>query len=203
MKQFCTFSLGILFCSSLFAQKDSAMAELTRMRETLSRYQPASSAESQYVTLKKTTYDSLMQLLNKQQQQIGQSHTEIELIHKKLSGLNSGLPDVAANPPVYFELGSTILTNEGAATIKHLVESNGNNKAYEVDGFTDGTGNKDDNFRLSQKRALVVKTYMVSNLKLKPENIVVNAYGSERKVCETMETSCNKQNRRVEIRVKK
>ncbi|HEV7230207.1 MAG TPA: OmpA family protein [Bacteroidia bacterium] len=178
------------------------MAELTKMRATLARYQSASGAENPNVTLKKTTYDSLIVLLINQQEQLTRSQKEIELIRKKLMNLNVGLGELSAKDhlSVYFESGSRILTKAFEQKIKELVLVNGQDATYTADGFADAEGPKELNDPLSKSRALEVKKYMVETLKLKAEQIVTHGFGSEHRICESTDDVCNRQNRRVEIK---
>ena len=197
---------ALLVNSPLFSQSDSALSEISKIRETLSKYKSEASpiASDEYVSLKKTTYDSLISLLYKQQHQIDQLHKDFETIRLRLkTAVNPDMSSSAGEAtPVYFELGSTNVTGEGLAAIQHLVETNGLSAVYSVNGFTDGTGANQVNEKLSMRRAVAVKNFMVTTLKLKPENVDVKYFGSGKKVCESYSPPCNKQNRRVEIRVK-
>ncbi len=204
MKHFLTIGLFILCSIPVFSQKDSAMAELTKMRQTLNQYK-AASAESPYVSLKKTTYDSLLLLLNKQQEQLSESQTQIELIRKRLASLNTGLSEAASKDhlSVYFESGSKNLTKAFEMKIGEWVKANGPDVSYTADGFADAEGTKEINEPLSKSRALEVKKYMVETLKLKADQIVINGFGSEHRLCKSSDASCNRQNRRVEIKTAK
>ena len=201
MKPFYTLCLLVLAAQPLLAQKDSALAELTKMRATLAQYESA-TPDNASVVLKKTTYDSLLALLNRQQQQLKQSEKEIELINKKLSGLNSGLPALnSGSLLVYFESGSKNLTKSFKTKIRELVSANGTQIKYTADGFADAEGPPELNIPLSKSRAQEVKKYMVETLKISPDRIITNGFGSEHRLCQSADDACNRQNRRVEIKV--
>jgi outer membrane protein OmpA-like peptidoglycan-associated protein len=186
----------------LHAQKDSALAEVIKMRETLSKYQTQTvSAEGdQLITLKKSTYDSLITLLNSQTQKIDMEHMEIEAIRQRL--LNSSDASLS-HPPhsnvIYFETGSASISKDGESDIRRMMDAMGSTGTFIIEGYADITGIQEANTRLSQERADAVKNYLVSAFKLKTENLVIKAYGSSRKVCETNDSDCLRQNRRVEI----
>jgi outer membrane protein OmpA-like peptidoglycan-associated protein len=191
----------ILFSGHLFSQNDSALAEIAKFRQTLNGYAAAKPA----VTLQKATYDSLLNLLTMQQQQIVQAHKDIDALRKRMVNTSTAgaIESTAEKNTVYFSSGSFRLTQEGETLIKQFVGSNGKDKSYSVDGFTDPLGTKEENGQLSEGRAVEVKQYMVVQLKMKSNQITANFHGSERPICTNNDNSCNKLNRRVEIRVKK
>jgi outer membrane protein OmpA-like peptidoglycan-associated protein len=172
----------ILFSGHLFSQNDSALAEIAKFRQTLNGYAAAKPA----VTLQKATYDSLLNLLTMQQQQIVQAHKDIDALRKRMVNTSTAgaIESTAEKNTVYFSSGSFRLTQEGETLIKQFVGSNGKDK-------------------LSEGRAVEVKQYMVVQLKMKSNQITANFHGSERPICTNNDNSCNKLNRRVEIRVKK
>jgi outer membrane protein OmpA-like peptidoglycan-associated protein len=192
----------MLFSMHLLSQNDSALAEITKFRQTLNGY---SAAAKPTVTLQKTTYDSLLNLLTTQQKQIAAAHKDIDALKMRMVNTNALVTaeSRAEKNSVYFSSGSLRLTPEGEAFIKQFVDANGKDKSYTVDGFTDPLGTKEENEQLSKNRAVEVKQYMVSKLKMKSNQVTATFHGSENPVCTNNDSSCNKLNRRVEIRVKK
>lgn len=196
-------TLFILSFAPLLAQSDSALTEITRLKETLNQYSAKMNlAENRNeIMLQKTTYNSLIALLFSQHEMLDKANKEIEDIRKRLLKSDHSASSKTSDV-IYFRIGAVALTESGIDEIKRFVEANGATKEYIINGFADQTGSDKSNQWLSKRRALSVKEYLVSDLKLNEKNITINYYGSEKKVCETNDASCNSQNRRVEMYVK-
>jgi outer membrane protein OmpA-like peptidoglycan-associated protein len=64
-----------------------------------------------------------------------------------------------------------------------LIENNGS-AYFEVSGNTDSTGSRATNMSLSQKRAAVVKDYLVKQWEFPQERFVVVGYGPDKPICD-------------------
>jgi outer membrane protein OmpA-like peptidoglycan-associated protein len=203
MKKQVVLSLLIFIGFRVYSQNDSALAEINKFRQILNGYSaPIGVEKGKTVTLQRATYDSLLAVLENQQQLIDQAAKSLEKANKQirefqkasLAGLDQGV--------IYFEKGSYLLTAEAKASIKAFVLQNGKDKHFAIDGFTDQTGSKKENDRLSKLRALEVQKFLLSELRIPSSLVTTSFFGSEKQVCETEDPACQQRNRRVEIRFK-
>ena len=104
---------------------------------------------------------------------------------------------------VYFERRSDFLMSESQTTLDEAgaVLEKFPDLKVEVQGHTDSRGSASYNMTLSQKRAEVVRTYLLSHFRLRPENYTAKGYGETR--LETRERNEEEllRNRRVVLRV--
>ncbi|HXC03531.1 MAG TPA: OmpA family protein, partial [Bacteroidia bacterium] len=160
---------GVSFANlHAYAQQDSALSEVTKMRATLIKYQsiPPTPEPEQFVSLKKSTYDSLITMLNNQMQQIDKQHQEMEAIRQRLLNISTGAStDRASSNVIYFETGSAILSREAEADIKNLIHKTGTSGSFMIEGYADVTGAQESNEKLSQDRANAVKYFMITACK--------------------------------------
>ena len=70
-----------------------------------------------------------------------------------------------------------------------------------VDGYTDNTGTEAANLAISAKRALAVKTYLVTK-GIDPSRINANGYGQSNPVADNKTSAGRSKNRRVELKLK-
>jgi NitT/TauT family transport system substrate-binding protein len=88
---------------------------------------------------------------------------------------------------IHFETGSAELNKRSEKTIDEemvpLIENNGS-AYFEVSGNTDSTGSRATNMSLSQKRAAVVKDYLVKQWEFPQERFVVVGYGPDKPICD-------------------
>lgn len=108
---------------------------------------------------------------------------------------------VSANP-VDFLRDRIELTQKGKATAADLAvvirACPGMN--VEIQGHTDKTGKRQNNIRLSKKRAEAVKQYLVE-LGLSPDTLTAVGFGPDRPVASNRTEAGRAQNRRIEFRV--
>jgi len=101
-----------------------------------------------------------------------------------------------------FEYGSADLHPAAIETIRKLgilIERNPRS-TFRIEGYTDSFGTVEYNLKLSQARADAVKTWLIENMKLDPEKIQTQGYGSARPVVPITGTREEQApNRRVEI----
>jgi OOP family OmpA-OmpF porin len=70
----------------------------------------------------------------------------------------------------------------------------------EIQGHTDSSGQRDDNLRLSRKRAEAVKAYLVAQ-GLSPDRLDAKGFGPDRPVASNRTEAGRARNRRIEYRV--
>ncbi len=113
----------------------------------------------------------------------------------------SGVDLSALNDPtVYFEFDSYELSNESQKTIEKHVKllTELDNIKVILEGHTDEVGDRAYNLKLSEKRALAVKDFIVSK-GVNPERIEVIAYGEEKIIVEREDIDGYGRNRRAEF----
>ena len=205
--------LILLCCAacSCFAQKDSALANIQEMRNELDQYlqktvpPPAVAEKPDVVFLKKSVYDSLIDLVQKQQlllttyqQSTGKMLAQVKTI--KTEGISVSKQAVDS---VFFETNSSDLSATAKQKIDEYVKLFGTNKYFNVEGFADKIGDKDINFSLSKSRAFAVKQYIAKKYKINSDKITASYYGNDLLACPFADSEiCNKLNRRVEIRAR-
>ena len=69
-----------------------------------------------------------------------------------------------------------------------------------IEGHTDASGNRRENFLLSQQRALAARTYLLER-GIAKQRMKISFYGEERPLPSATDESSQRQNRRVEIRL--
>lgn len=72
-----------------------------------------------------------------------------------------------------------------------------------VDGHTDLIGNEQSNLRLSQKRGMAVKTWLVKTLDLDAKRIAVRGFGKSKPLVKSGSIQAQAPNRRVEIKMRR
>lgn len=202
--------LIVLCCSTLcgFAQKDSSLAKIQQMRDQLDAYMNSSnvtpSDKPNVVFLSKTVYDSMIDLLQKQQSTLSIVQQTISQMRKQMGNIKSEGISVSKQltDTVFFETNSFALTPAAVRQIDQFIKACGTNKYYSVDGFADKKGNKDANFNLSKSRAIAVKDYIARKYAINPDKISTGYYGNDLLICPSDDDSCNRLNRRVEIHLK-
>ena len=101
-----------------------------------------------------------------------------------------------------FDYDKAILKEEDKATLDKFVSSVSNIDVVKVvvTGHADERGSNEYNLALGERRALVVKNYLI--LKGVPsQNIKTLSYGEERPTCNQSSESCWKKNRRARTQV--
>ncbi|MBG5882502.1 OmpA family protein [Providencia alcalifaciens] len=120
-------------------------------------------------------------------------------------------PEAPAAPPQIVTLDSLSLFDVGQYTLKTgatkvLVDALLNIKAKPgwlimVSGYTDNTGNPEQNQKLSLKRAESVRDWMIQTSDISPTCFAVQGYGQNNPVADNNTADGRARNRRVEIRL--
>jgi len=99
---------------------------------------------------------------------------------------------------IYFQFDRYNLTNDAKLTLDSVV-ANHAIVAINISGHCDQLGSKEYNYRLSDKRAFVVRDYLVSK-GLTAENIkTIRGFGEDRPVIDKLDENSRGANRRVTI----
>jgi outer membrane protein OmpA-like peptidoglycan-associated protein len=108
---------------------------------------------------------------------------------------------VKANP-IDFLRDRNDLSPKGKAAVAELlvVARACSGMKIEIQGYTDSTGRRSNNIRLSRKRADAVKNYLVE-LGLSPDLLTAVGFGPDHPVASNRTSSGRAQNRRIEFRV--
>ena len=119
-----------------------------------------------------------------------------------LHDVNNELRRRGFSPTVYFGFDQDSLT---ATTRDQLARNARLLKPYPqltvtIEGHTDSRGLNEYNIALGERRAVAVKTFLVS-LGVSDARLLTISYGEERPVCEEEDESCWQQNRRVQMAV--
>jgi outer membrane protein OmpA-like peptidoglycan-associated protein len=126
---------------------------------------------------------------------------------------NNGCPEVTEEvqkelneyaKTINFDTGKTTITKdseEALAAIISILDEYPNAK-FTVEGHTDSVGSDQNNKRLSEARALSVKSYLVEN-GVDEFRLSSAGFGEERPVASNDTRSGKAENRRVEINLKK
>ncbi len=72
-----------------------------------------------------------------------------------------------------------------------------------IEGHTDLIGSDEANFKLSERRAEAVKTYLVKSMRMNPERIITRGFGKTQPLITEGNADEQAPNRRVEIRMRK
>jgi len=111
---------------------------------------------------------------------------------------------------VLFEPGSSVLGHEGqkqmadvAAVVRDVATKIPTEIKWilQVEGHTDSTGNADDNWVLSQERALSVVRYLIDVEGLNPENLSAAGFGEFQPIAEGDSPEALAANRRIELKL--
>lgn len=110
--------------------------------------------------------------------------------------------DLSLSSGATFELGGSVLSAEGKATVIELMSKfEGEDvKSVVITGHTDGSGDASFNQRLSEQRAEAVKTELVKN-GANPDKITTKGYGESNPIADNGTREGRAKNRRVEIQV--
>ncbi len=112
------------------------------------------------------------------------------------------IPDVVVLHGVNFVSGSDELTPESLAILDEVAESLNKHPGMvvEVAGYTDSTGSREFNEKLSYKRASAVRDYLISK-GVSPDNLVAKGYGPANPVASNSTAEGRAENRRVEMHI--
>jgi len=103
---------------------------------------------------------------------------------------------------VFYEVDSWKLKRESLSELDNLVALLSENKdiVLEIGGFTDSTGTDEYNLVLSEKRALSVVEYLISN-GIPPASLKYKGYGNSNPLGDNVTSEGRKLNRRTEARI--
>ncbi len=102
---------------------------------------------------------------------------------------------------VAFESGSANLTEASQVILDDLATKllQVNNPNFEVAGYTDSSGSKDGNQKLSQRRAQAVVDYFVEQFDIAPSNFKAVGHGISNPIADNATPEGRSKNRRVEL----
>jgi outer membrane protein OmpA-like peptidoglycan-associated protein len=107
------------------------------------------------------------------------------------------------NLNVQFAVNSHSIQNESFALLnelgKALSDPKLSHETVYINGHTDSDGSEDYNLKLSFRRALAVKDYLISNFPISPDRILVRGYGEGMPLFPNTTKDNKRLNRRVEI----
>jgi len=110
---------------------------------------------------------------------------------------------IAGLQDVYFGYDSWTINEEGQQALTGDADWLRRHPAVQlkVEGHCDERGSSTYNFVLAEKRAKSVRNYL-TDLGIRPERVIVVAYGKERPFCKDRSEACYQQNRRGHLVVK-
>ena len=133
--------------------------------------------------------------------------SDLYRMHEKIKANDEALLDKAnwfTLEDLYFEKGSDKLKASSEASLKNLYEMvNCYNLNIKLGGYTDNSGDKLQNEKLSAQRAEAAKAALVK-LGLAADRIETEGYGPMHPKCDTdLSQACMAQNRRIDVRITK
>jgi len=120
-----------------------------------------------------------------------------EIRAEQAAAAAAGLKDV------FFAFDSFVITEEGRQALSHDAEWIKSNRGVQlkIEGHCDERGTSAYNLVLGEKRAKVVRNYLVE-LGVASNQLSVVSYGKERPFCKEHDESCYSQNRRGHLVIK-
>ncbi len=126
---------------------------------------------------------------------------------------NNGCPEVTQEDQkklnefakaILFDLGKATIKPQSAETLDNIVKvlNDFKNAKFSVEGYTDSTGNKAKNIKLSEERAYSVKAYLVEK-GINPARLSAKGFGPEKPIADNKTKKGRELNRRVEINLVK
>lgn len=111
-------------------------------------------------------------------------------------------PKVYTLDNVYFDVGKATLREESYAELNELVDymKRREDIRVEIAGHTDNTGSKEDNLKLSQRRAEKVEDYLISK-GIDARRIDPKGYGEDRPIASNKTKEGRQKNRRTEVHI--
>src|SRR5262245_29117627 len=109
-----------------------------------------------------------------------------------------------SNDKVRFPLNRAEISDEAKAIIDEAVtplKTENRGVYFEVQGYTDATGEEPYNFRLGEERAMAVRDYIAKTHGIALSRINVISYGESNPVADNTTKDGRAQNRRVVIRI--
>jgi outer membrane protein OmpA-like peptidoglycan-associated protein len=111
-------------------------------------------------------------------------------------------PKVYTLDNVYFDVGKATLRKESYAELNELVDymKRREDIRVEIAGHTDNTGSKEDNLKLSQRRAEKVEDYLISK-GIDARRIDPKGYGEDQPIASNKTKEGRQKNRRTEVHI--
>jgi outer membrane protein OmpA-like peptidoglycan-associated protein len=103
---------------------------------------------------------------------------------------------------IYFESSKYTLTDQASGQLQEVVAKYKNNTALKmrITAHTDGQGNQQDNYVLSDKRANAVKYYFISK-GVPPDAMVASTFGKDKPLADNDTENGRKMNRRATVEI--
>jgi outer membrane protein OmpA-like peptidoglycan-associated protein len=105
--------------------------------------------------------------------------------------------------PIYFDPNKTNITPTAAKTLDRngmILKENPNIKV-EIGGHTDGQGVEKANQKISEKRALSAKKYLMDKYNISGDRLIAKGYGSIKPIADNKTQEGRSKNRRVEFKI--
>ena len=118
----------------------------------------------------------------------------------KLTGLENIVPRVGAL--IYFDIDSSTILQDSYSLLDEYGKAMTNGLrefVVVVAGHADNTGSLEYNRKLSEKRAIAVKDYLIKNFDINPNQIIAKGYGEIKPIAENDTNEGRNKNRRVEF----
>ncbi len=208
--------LVFLFTTQLQSQNDTTIKRLADMRRELDQFLNGNSAigsqadPAGHITVDKSAYDSLLNLVQNQQKALLELHKYIDAIESKLNiqrstpqnynSLSNEMEDDANM--VFFNLGASLLNEKAKERLRKFFQGkDSKGLTIIIDGYADNRGTSKDNQLVSQRRAESVAAFLKTYLNLSSGQLKVNYHGYSNPRCTTSDEACNAKNRRVEVTI--
>jgi len=143
----------------------------------------------------KIVNDKIKKSLKNIEKIINNKNEKIINNNEKIAKYNSNLK----NSSVFFDFKSYKLKNDQKSKIDYIKNIKFSN--IELDGYADERGTIQFNDKLSMKRALAVKDYLLE-IGIPKNKIAVSWYGKTKSFCLKPSEFCYQKNRRVKIKLK-
>lgn len=153
--------------------------------------------------LQKSAEEALEQApAQRTQAQLDARNQQVQILMERLQAKQTQRGTVITLGDVLFQLDRAELTPNGMQSVREL----GNyllqhpDRQVVVEGFTDSTGSRDYNLRLSQARADSVRSALVA-MGVNPRNITTHGFGQDYPVASNDTVQNRALNRRVEVTI--
>ena len=129
-------------------------------------------------------------------------HSVMEPLVKRISLKPARVGEKMLLANVFYEIDSWQLKNESMEELNNLADMLTYNKTLivEIGGYTDSTGTDEYNLLLSEKRALSVVNYLISN-GIPASRLLYKGYGNASPVGDNITSEGRKLNRRTEAKI--
>ena len=136
-----------------------------------------------------------------------------ECVDKPGPASNNGCPEVTQEvqkklndfaKTILFDVNKATIRPESATVLNNIVEvlNEYKNAKFSIEGYTDTSGNKAKNQKLSEDRAYSVKAYLIDK-GINPDRLTAKGFGPEKPIASNKTKKGRELNRRVEINLVK